>query len=164
MEAILPLYYWPPIGWLQAAMRLRVFGVGYPERLPRSSFYYRCYLPAHGWLSIPLCRNSRKTPWHATWPPDSRWRAYHFKVLQTLYGKAPFFLEWKPLLEEIYFGSAYQTLGEVAWRIIQEIALWYGWKVSLSKEDVPMPLSFPAEAKISSIDLLLRVGLSSESL
>jgi hypothetical protein len=85
-------------------------------------------------------------------------------VLQTLYGKAPFFLEWKPLLEEIYFDHAYQTLGEVAWRIIQEIALWYGWKVSLSKEGIPMPVSFPAEAKISSIDLLLRVGLSSESL
>ncbi len=160
MEAVLPLYYWPPLSWLQAATQLRVFSVGYPPRLPPGSLYYRCYLPQHGWLSVPLRRESRKTPWQATWPPHSDWKMYHFKVLQTLYGKAPFFLEWKPFLEEIYLTSSYQTLGEITWRIIAEIALWHGWRVSLWRKGSPPLMSLEFEAGISSLDLLLRIGLS----
>lgn len=160
MEAVLPLYYWPPIGWLQAATQLKKFAVGYPLRIPRSSFYYRCYLPSYGWLSIPLQRDSRKTPWQATWPPDAPWKAYHFKVLQTLYGKAPFFLEWKPLLEEIYLAPTYQTLAEISWRIIQEMALWHSWKVTLRVDLPPESPPIPPEPSVSSLDSLLRAGIT----
>jgi hypothetical protein len=164
MGVVLPLYYWPPVAWLEEAGRLREFAVGYPARLPRSSYYYRCYLPARGWLSIPLRRDSRKSPWQATWPPDSRWKLYHFKVIQTLYGKAPFFLEWKPLLEEIYRTDTYQTLAQVAWRIIQEIALGYGWKVSLMEAGVPLALEAGLAGQVSSLDRLLRVGVGTGGL
>ena len=159
MGIVLPLYYWPPVVWLEEASRLRAFAVGYPARLPRGSCYYRCYLPVRGWLSIPLQKDSRKSPWQTTWPPDSRWKLYHLKVIQTLYGKAPFFLEWKPLLEEIYQTNTYQTLAQVAWRIIHEIALWHGWKVSLAERGVPITLETDLEGRVSSLDRLLRVGV-----
>ncbi len=158
MDAVLPLYYWPPLEWMQAAAQLRIFSVGYPPRIPRSSLYYRCYLPEFGWLSIPLCRDSRKTPWQATWPPHPPWKTYHFKVIQTLYGKAPFFLEWKPFLEALYLASAHHTLAEVSWQIVQEIALWHGWKVTLRLDAPPDYPTMEAEPSISGLDLLLRAG------
>jgi len=164
MEAVLPLYYWPPVGWLRMAAQLRVFSVAYPPRIPRSSLYYRCYLPGFGWLSIPLCRDSRKTPWQATWPPYPPWKAYHFKVLQTLYGKTPFFLEWKPFLEALYLTPVHQTLAEVSWQIIQEIALWHGWKVTLRVDALPESPIMEAEPPVSSLDLLLRAGISTRGL
>ncbi len=164
MEAVLPLYYWPPVAWMQVADQLTVFSVGYPLRIPRSSLYYRCYLPGFGWLSIPLHRDSRKTPWQATWPPYPPWKTYHFKVLQTLYGKAPFFLEWKPFLETLYLTSTYQTLAEVSWQIVQEIALWHGWKVTLRVDIPPKYPIIEAEPPVSGLDLLLGGGVSTRSL
>jgi hypothetical protein len=161
---VLPLYYWPPVNWLQMAAAHRVFGVAYPSHLERGSLYYRCYIPLHGWMTIPLLRATRKAPWQATWPSKTNWKRYHYRVLQTLYGKAPFFLEWKPFLEVLYLSGCEETLSAFSFRIIQELASWHGWKVSARQDAIPtLPMAHEG-APVSSIDVVLRFGLAPSTL
>ncbi len=156
MLEVLPLYYWPSVDWIKRADQLKRFYVGYDSKIPKASSFYRCALPNGLWLSIPLVRASKKVPWQATWPVESRWRLYHWRTVQTLYGKAPFFYEWKPFLEELYLNAAVSYLHEVSLSIIQELARWRGWRVEPLKETAVL-LSVPEGP--SSLPLLLQGAL-----
>ena len=138
----------------QAAQR---FQVGYPSRLPKGSYFARYRIQSDLWLSIPLHKPSRKTPWMATWPPESRWRLYHWRTLLTHFGKAPFFYEWKPFLEYLYLEAPVSTLREFTDLILQELARLYGWQYEWTALE---GLTYPDTEgqELSILVHLLRVG------
>ncbi|MCS7153278.1 MAG: WbqC family protein [Bacteroidia bacterium] len=154
---VLPAFLWPPKSWVEHANRLRKFFIGYPARLPKGSCYTRYRIIGERWLSIPIIHASKRTPFEATWPPETRWRLYHWRTLLTLYGKAPFFYEWKPFLEYLYLEAPLSRLADVAELIIQELARLYHWQVEWKPEDAP--IYFPCSAaEVSILDQLLRSG------
>ncbi|GIV23213.1 MAG: WbqC family protein [Bacteroidia bacterium] len=155
---VLPAYLWPPLSWIEVAKESRGFAVAYPPLLPKGSYYARYWLPEGHWLTVPLVHATKKTPFQATWPPDKPWRLYHWKVLLTLYGKAPFFYEWKPFLEYLYLEAPFTTLYEVTNTVLQELARLYGWKATWVKDLMPEPMVF-ARQEASILPHLLRVGL-----
>lgn len=153
MCEVLPLYYWPPAAWVRQADRYKRFCVGYGKKIPKASLFYRCALASGVWLSIPLVRASKKAPWEATWPLGSRWRLHHWRTIQTLYGKAPFFYEWKPFLEALYLERPVLYLHEVSLAILQELARWRGWRIEVVEGVVEGLLQWEG---LSSLPLLLR--------
>ncbi|MCX7606096.1 MAG: WbqC family protein [Bacteroidia bacterium] len=155
---ILPAYIWPPLSWVQLATTFRTFQITYPPYLPKGSYYARYWLPEGRWLSIPLLHSTKRTPWDAQWPPDKPWRAYHWRTLLTLYGKAPFFYEWKPFLEYLYVEGTFHRLQEVCTCILKELSPIFGWQFSWCVEPLPVPeVSSPRETSILSH--LLRMGI-----
>ncbi|MCS6894846.1 MAG: WbqC family protein [Bacteroidia bacterium] len=156
MEA-LPAYIWPPVSWVERAHRLRTFLIAYPARLPKGSYYTRYRIADERWLSIPIIHATKNTPHTATWPSDKRWRLYHWRSLLTLYGKAPFFYEWKPFLEYLYTEADFTTLKDFAELIFQELGSLYSWQYEWSP--YPVKLNFTLQRdEISILDQLLRFG------
>lgn len=155
--AVLPAFLWPPISWITHARALGTFQVAYPSRLPKGSCFTRYRITGERWLSIPIIHSLKASPAQATWPPDKRWRLYHWRTLLTLYGKAPFFYEWKPFLEYLYTEAPLERLRDVADLVLRELAALYGWQY----EWVPL---LPAGdwrctgTELSILDQLLRVG------
>jgi len=154
---VLPAFVWPPQSWVDIAHQERRFGVGYPARLPKGGYYTRYWLPEGRWLSIPVRHAQKDTPFLASWPPESRWRTYHWRTLLTLYGKTPFFYEWKPFLEYLYLEARLPTLQAFCDTILTELARLYGWTFYWS-EDPPLTLSGPAREP-TILAHLLRVGI-----
>ncbi|MCS6789459.1 MAG: WbqC family protein [Bacteroidia bacterium] len=154
----MPAYFWPPVSWVEAANRYRTFAVGYPAILPRGEYYARYWLPERGWLSVPIQRALRKNPPIATWEPASRWRLYHWRTIQTLYGKAPFFYEWRPFLEYLYLELSATTLREITTTILEYLASLYGWKFQWLPEKLPPYTPFPSP-DTSILPILLRRGI-----
>ncbi|MEN3041495.1 MAG: WbqC family protein [Bacteroidia bacterium] len=155
MEA-LPAYLWPPATWIEQANRLQSFVIAYPIRLPKADYYTR-YLIGNGrWLSVPILHATKDTPYAATWPSDQRWRLYHWRTLVTLYGKAPFFYEWKPFLEYLYLEAQLYTLRDFADLIFQELARLYAWRYEWAPTPGAIPpFQYPAK-ELSILDKLLR--------
>jgi len=154
---VLPAFVWPPQSWVDIAHQERRFGVGYPARLPKGGYYTRYWLPEGRWLSIPVRHAQKDTPFLASWPPESRWRTYHWRTLLTLYGKTPFFYEWKPFLEYLYLESRLPTLQPFYDTTRTALARLYGWTFYWS-EDPPLTLSGPAREP-TILAHLLRVGI-----
>lgn len=154
---VLPAYVWPPASWIERACAAQQFQVGYPVRLPKGSYFTRYCIQAGVWLSIPLCRPSRKTPSEATWPAESRWRLYHWRTLLTHFGKAPFFYEWKPFLEYLYLEAFVHTLRAFTDLILQELARLYGWQYTWTASE-RLSYEDPEAGELSILVHLLRVG------
>lgn len=155
---VLPAYVWPPRSWVEKACEMKTFQVGYPPRLPKGSYYARYWLPEGRWLSVPLLHSSKSAPFTATWPPDKRWQSYHWRTLLTLYGKAPFFYEWKPFLEYLYMEAPFFTLVDFTRAVLTELARLYGWRISWSLSPLQLVEDFPPREP-SILSHLLRVGI-----
>ncbi|MCX8112675.1 MAG: WbqC family protein [Bacteroidia bacterium] len=154
---VLPAFLWPPKSWVDKAQALRSFYIGYPKRLPKGSCFTRYRIAGDRWLSVPIIHALKATPHQASWPSDKPWRLYHWRTLMTLYGKAPFFYEWKPFLEYFYLHAPYTRLAEAAELILNELARLYGWRFSWASEPVGQWQPCPA-SELSVLDYLLRRG------
>ncbi|MCS7297263.1 MAG: WbqC family protein [Bacteroidia bacterium] len=157
-ESVLPAYLWPPSSWVAEANRLRVFQIAYPPCLPKGSCFNRYRIQGGRWLTIPILHTLKSSPYEATWPTDKHWRLYHWRTLLTLYGKAPFFYEWKPFLEYLYLQAPFTRLSQFTECVLLEIARLYGWRLSWSERYLgPVQRCSPSE--LSILDQLLRAGL-----
>jgi len=156
---VLPAFLWPPRSWVEKAKTLRTFQVGYPPRLPKGSCFTRYRIVGERWLSVPIIHRLKTTPAAATWPPDKRWRLYHWRTLLTLYGKAPFFYEWKPFLEYLYLQAPLLTLRDATDLVLRELASLYGWTYEWAPTTLPKGNWRCNPAELSILDHLLRTGI-----
>lgn len=154
----LPAYVWPPLSWIEAARAAVRFEVGYPRRLPKGACFTRYRITEGRWLSIPIQHALRTAPLQASWPLESRWRLYHWRTILTLYGKAPFFYEWKPFLEYLYLDAPLTSLRDVADLILKELGRVYGWRFQWVEEPLSLP-KLPSYAdEMSGLERVLRLG------
>jgi WbqC-like protein len=72
------------------------------------------------WLTIPVGTNLHRRVCDVTLD-DSRWAARHWKTLGHLYGKAPFFHRYRPLLEHVYLERRWRTLSELNQFVIRSL-------------------------------------------
>lgn len=73
------------------------------------------------WISLPVRHVNKQKINEVAVRYDARWPKKHIQQLQSVYGKAPFFADLKPVLECIK-GMDVNSLSEVNVRIIRELA------------------------------------------
>ncbi|MBX9783539.1 MAG: WbqC family protein [Chitinophagaceae bacterium] len=74
------------------------------------------------WLSIPIGNDAVKLKISEVKLPAGQWQQQHYKSLLLGYGKAPFFHQLKPLLEEVYINRQWSHLSELNCFLIETIS------------------------------------------
>jgi WbqC-like protein family len=73
------------------------------------------------WLSIPVGTDLRRRICDVRME-NPRWQRKHWRTLSQLYGKAPFFRDYRGFLEEVYLGREWRKLSELNQLVIRTIA------------------------------------------
>ncbi|KZS41293.1 hypothetical protein AWE51_23090 [Aquimarina aggregata] len=88
------------------------------------------------WITIPVKQTKLNQSIEETEIFLSKWNIKHWKTLQSVYGKAPFFKVYKEKFEKLYLECDYALLSEINKRFILEICNILGIKTQIidSKE------------------------------
>ena len=78
------------------------------------------------WLTIPIAADAVKQKISEVEIKDLNWQQLHYKTLTMGYGKAPFFYQLKPLLEEIYIDQQWKKLSILNRFLIEKISQLLG--------------------------------------
>jgi len=78
------------------------------------------------WLTIPISAEAVKLKISEVEIKDPHWQGLHYKTLSLGYGKAPFFHQLKPLLEETYIQQQWKNLSVVNRFLIEKISALIG--------------------------------------
>jgi WbqC-like protein family len=73
------------------------------------------------WLTIPVGTSLDRLVCEVSLS-DQRWQTRHWNTLRHLYGRAPFFSQYRPLFEDVYLGRRWGTLSELNQFLIHVIA------------------------------------------
>lgn len=88
-------HYFPSVAYLAQLSRYSKVVLEVHEHFPKQTYRNRCYLQGANQvqlLTVPVRKVKGKVPTHAVQiNHDEPWAAYHWRTLQSAYGKAPFF-------------------------------------------------------------------------
>ncbi|MBW1297149.1 WbqC family protein [Aquimarina litoralis] len=73
------------------------------------------------WITISVKQNKLGQTIDETEVSFSKWNVKHWKTIQAIYGKSPFFKDYKERFEELYLGIKTPLLSEINRRFISEI-------------------------------------------
>ena len=78
------------------------------------------------WLTIPIAQEAVKQKISEVTITDKRWQFQHFKSLSMGYGKAPYYKQVQPLLEEVYQQREWEKLVDINRFLIENISRMIG--------------------------------------
>ncbi len=82
------------------------------------------------WISIPIAANAVKKNISEVEIYDEKWQLTHYKTLTMGYGRAPFFSQLQPLLEETYLQHQWKNLSALNRFLIEKISRMIGIKTT----------------------------------
>ncbi|MFA6316412.1 MAG: WbqC family protein [Elusimicrobiota bacterium] len=84
------------------------------------------------WLTVPVDLKSSASNllkdiriFQEPGPVARRWQARHWTALQSCYGKAPFFAQYRPFFEDLYLGRTWESLAELNLAILKQAFAWF---------------------------------------
>lgn len=112
------------------------------------------------WLSVPIDLKSSESmilkdiliAKELEKPEKKRWNNIHFQTLQMAYGKTPYFKEYKPFFEWLYFDNEWNYLSELCLAIFKQSFEWFHLKCEIA-------IASDFHFKNKKSDLILEHGL-----
>jgi WbqC-like protein len=80
------------------------------------------------WLTIPISKQAVKLKISEVEIPDNKWRELHYKILQTAYGRSPYYSQLNYFMDKIYRHNNLQNLSGLNRFIIKMISDYLGIK------------------------------------